>query len=200
MTQSRLAGFSRFMGGFVGGLVLVLGLSQSAFSAHAAEGKKKMSVFQIPLQTLSGKPASLETYRGKILLIVNTASECGYTPQYKGLQELHERYSGKGLVVLGFPSNDFGAQEPGSAQQIQTFCERNYGVKFPLFAKGPVSGAQKQPLFAWLVEHSSGKSEIGWNFEKFLVGPDGDVLQRFKSGDKPMGGAIEDAVRRLLER
>ena len=200
MTQSRLAGFSRFMGGLVGGLVLALGLSHTGFSAHAAEGKKKMNVFQIPLQTLSGKPASLETYRGKILLIVNTASECGYTPQYKGLQELHDRYSGKGLVVLGFPSNDFGAQEPGSAQQIQTFCERNYGVKFPLFAKGPVSGAQKQPLFAWLVEHSSGKSEIGWNFEKFLVGPDGDVLQRFKSGDKPMGGAIEDAVRRLLER
>ncbi len=200
MMQSRSAGFSRFMGGLVGGLVLALGLSQTVFSAHAAEGKKKMNLFQIPLQTLAGKPASLETYRGKILLIVNTASECGYTPQYKGLQELHDRYSGKGLVVLGFPSNDFGAQEPGSAQQIQTFCERNYGVKFPLFAKGPVSGAQKQPLFAWLVEHSSGKSEIAWNFEKFLIGPDGDVLQRFKSGDKPTGGAIEDAVRRLLER
>ena len=191
---------SKFLRAGVVGIICALGLLQTGWAANAAEGKKKMNLFQIPLQTLAGKPASLETYRGKILLIVNTASECGYTPQYKGLQELHDRYSGKGLVVLGFPSNDFGAQEPGSAQQIQTFCERNYGVKFPLFAKGPVSGAQKQPLFAWLVEHSSGKSEIGWNFEKFLVGPDGDVLQRFKSGDKPTGGAIEDAVRRLLER
>ena len=191
---------SKFLRAGVVGIICALGLLQTGWAANAAEGKKKMNLFQIPLQTLAGKPASLETYRGKVLLIVNTASECGYTPQYKGLQELHERYSGKGLVILGFPSNDFGAQEPGSAQQIQSFCERNYGVKFPLFAKGPVSGALKQPLFAWLVEHSATKGEIGWNFEKFLVGPDGDVLQRFKSGDKPTGGAIEDAVRRLLER
>lgn len=156
-------------------------------------------LYSIPLKTLKGQATTLAPYRGKVLLVVNTASECGYTPQYKGLQALYERHQGQGLVVLGFPSNDFGGQEPGTAEQIGKFCELNYGVKFPLFEKGPVSGTQKKPLFAWLLGHASQSSEIRWNFEKILVSRKGEVLGRYRSGVEPLSPELESAIRKALE-
>src|SRR5665811_1896404 len=109
-----------------------------------------MSLYDLTANTLAGKPQPLSTYKGKVVLVVNTASECGLTPQYAGLEKLHEEYRDKGLVILGFPSNDFGAQEPGSAEQIQTFCQKNYGVQFPMFEKVVTKGSGKSPVYAFL--------------------------------------------------
>ncbi len=127
----------------------------------------------------------LSTYRGKVLLIVNTASECGYTKQYKGLQNLYTKYKGQGFEVLAFPSNDFGAQEPGSNAEIKNFCERQFKVDFPLFEKAPVSGNRIQPLYAHLTTNAPKKGAVGWNFEKFLVDREGAIIGRYKSGVEP---------------
>src|SRR5205823_1369228 len=134
-----------------------------------------------------GTPQDLKAYHGKVVLVVNTASQCGYTPQYKGLQAIHEKFQSKGVAVLGFPSNDFGAQEPGGDSEIKKFCELKYRVTFPLFHKNPVSGMQKQPVYQYLVEHSpqSDAGEVKWNFEKFLIGKNGQVVARFRSKVEP---------------
>jgi glutathione peroxidase len=139
------------------------------------------------VKDLHGAPVSLSQYRGKAMLIVNTASECGFTPQYKGLQALHERYAAKGLAVLGFPCNDFGGQEPGSSEQIQTFCATKYSVQFPLFEKVRAKG-DKSPLFKTLTEdlEPALKGEIKWNFTKFLVNPTGQVVARFEPAVDPL--------------
>jgi len=160
---------------------------------------QKLYDFQV--ETLNGKKLSLNEYRGKVLLIVNTASRCGYTPQYQELQSLFENYKAKGLVVLGFPSNDFGGQEPGSNQEIAAFCQKNYGVTFPVFSKGPVSGETKQPLFKHLTEEVDAdlKGEISWNFEKFLVDKKGKVVARFRSSVEPKSKPVIDAVERALK-
>jgi glutathione peroxidase len=158
-------------------------------------------IYDFQLETLSGKKASLSAYKGKALLIVNTASRCGYTPQYQELQSLYESYKGKGLVVLGFPSNDFGGQEPGSNQEIATFCQQNYGVTFPVFSKGPVSGEGKQPLFKYLTEETDEnlKGEVNWNFEKFLVDKKGKVVARFRSSVEPKSKPVIEAVERAVK-
>jgi glutathione peroxidase len=137
--------------------------------------------------TLTGEQQPLSTYDGKVVLVVNTASECGFTPQYQGLQELHTKYAADGFAVLGFPCNQFGGQEPGDAQEIGAFCEKNYGVTFPLFEKVDVNGDQAHPLFQWLRQEKSGLigSAIKWNFTKFLVGRDGTVLKRYGSTTAP---------------
>ena len=135
-----------------------------------------------------GKQVNLAEKLGKVLLVVNTASECGFTPQYAGLQALHERYGAQGLTVLGFPCNQFGAQEPGDAEQIGAFCQRNYGVGFPMMAKVDVNGAHAAPLFRWLKEQAPGllgSQAIKWNFTKFLIGRDGRVIRRYAPQDKP---------------
>ena len=157
------------------------------------------SLHDIPLHTLDGQPTTLAAWRGQVLLIVNVASACGLTPQYTGLQALHERYASKGLAVLGFPCNQFGAQEPGSAEQIAEFCSTRYAVGFSLFAKGDVNGPATQPLFAWLKAHApgpDGADDIRWNFGKFLVGRDGQVLQRIDPRTTPeaLVPAIEAAL------
>jgi len=131
--------------------------------------------FTLPL--LNGTPQPLSAYAGKVVLLVNTASKCGLTPQYEGLEALWRQYGDKGLVVLGFPCNQFGAQEPGSAGEIAEFCEINYGVSFPIFAKLDVNGPDEHPLYTWLKAGHPG--DITWNFAKFLVGRDGQVAQRF---------------------
>ncbi len=141
------------------------------------------NVQDIAVKSIDGKETTLKAYAGKVLLIVNVASECGYTPQYAGLEALYEKMSGKGLVVLGFPCNDFGGQEPGSEAEIKTFCSLNYKVTFPMFAKVAIKGEGKHPLYAALQSATGG--EVGWNFEKFLVGKDGKVLQRFGSDVEP---------------
>ena len=148
--------------------------------------------------TLSGEDQPLSTYAGQVALVVNTASECGYTPQFAGLEELYSSYSDQGLVVLGFPCNQFGGQEPGHEAQIGEFCERNYGVTFPMFAKVQVNGAEAHPLYDWLKSEKRGLmgAKIKWNFTKFLVGRDGAVLKRYGSSTKPEAIAkdIEDAL------
>lgn len=156
------------------------------------------NIYSVPLKTIDGKATTLESYKGKTLLIVNTASQCGYTPQYKGLEALYEKYKSKGLVVLGFPSNDFGAQEPGSNVEIKSFCEKNFGVTFPLFEKKPVKGAEKQALFDLLVNQTTPKEEVAWNFEKFLVSKDGKVVGHFKSSVKPDDKQLIDSIEKSL--
>lgn len=133
-------------------------------------------------------PASLEAYRGKVVLIANTASKCGFTPQYHGLENIYKQFAGKGVAVLGFPCNQFGGQEPGSAAEIGAFCEKNYGVSFPLFAKIDVNGAQADPLFDYLKAAAPGllgTKRIKWNFTKFLVRKDGTVYKRYAPATKP---------------
>tara|TARA_B110000503_G_C7144010_1_gene412150 strand:+ start:1306 stop:1794 length:489 start_codon:yes stop_codon:yes gene_type:complete len=137
---------------------------------------------------IQGKTISLEDFKGHVLLVINTASSCGFTPQLKGLQNLHETYAEKGLVVLGFPCNQFGAQDAGSDEEIHIFCKKNYGVSFPMMAKSEVNGEGAAPLFKWLKSQAPGllRSEgIKWNFTKFLIGKDGQVLRRYGSNDSP---------------
>jgi glutathione peroxidase len=166
-------------------------------TTHTHEEEKEMTTaYDFEAQDIHGKPVKLSVYRGKPLLIVNTASECGFTPQYKGLQKLHEQYAGKGLVVVGFPCNQFGGQEPGDADAISSFCEINYGVTFPIMSKVDVKGDDAHPLFKWLSEEAPGilgTKAIKWNFTKFLVDKNGKVVERFTPNTEPkdLAGAIE---------
>jgi glutathione peroxidase len=147
-----------------------------------------MNAFDFQASSLDGKPVDLAQYRGKVLLIVNTASKCGFTPQYQGLETLHRELHGRGLEVLGFPCNQFGGQEPGSEEEIGAFCEKNYGVSFPMFAKVDVNGDQAHPLFQHLKAEAPGvlgTEGIKWNFTKFLIGRDGKVVKRYAPQTKP---------------
>lgn len=147
-------------------------------------------------KTIKGENKSLADYKGNVLLVVNVASECGLTPQYKGLEALHEKYSERGLRVVGFPANEFGAQEPGSNEQIATFCEKNYGVSFDMFGKVKVKGEGIDPLFAWLTKETGG--DIKWNFGKFLVGKNGEILQRFEPQVEPESAEVTAAIEKAL--
>jgi glutathione peroxidase len=150
---------------------------------------------------LNGKPTSLSAYGGKVVLAVNTASKCGLTPQYEGLQALQDRYSSKGFTVLGFPCNQFFRQEPGSAEDIQTFCSVNYGVTFPMFAKLDVKGANQHPLYAILSDFPDDAGKAGnvtWNFEKFLIDKDGEVVRRFRPKVVPEDPEVLKAIESLL--
>lgn len=152
------------------------------------------------VRTIDGEPISLDRYRGKALLIVNTASRCGFTPQYEGLEALYQRFRDRGLVVVGFPSNDFGNQEPGSNEQIKSFCERNYGVSFPMMAKLSTRGDGQAPLYRTLTQRTPEplRGEIRWNFTKFLVDPEGRVVERFEPRTEPLSEEIVSAVKRTL--
>lgn len=155
----------------------------------------------IPLKDIQGKATSLKEYQGKVLLIVNVASKCGYTPQYAGLEKLYLQQKDAGLVVLGFPCNQFGGQEPGSAEDIVQFCSSTYHVTFPLFEKLEVKGAGQHPLYkAMLAPESPAAGEIKWNFEKILVGRDGQVIKRFPSATKPDDKGLLDAVSAALAK
>jgi len=147
-----------------------------------------MSLYDIDLVTIDGTPQKMEVYRGKTLLIVNVASQCGFTPQYKGLQALYETFNDRGFVVLGIPCNQFGQQEPGGEAEIKQFCTKTFRVTFPMFAKIDVNGANAHPLHQYLKSEKPiilGTEAIKWNFTKFLVGPDGTVLKRYAPSDKP---------------
>jgi glutathione peroxidase len=157
------------------------------------------TVHDFSAKTIDGKTKSLAEFKGKVLLVVNTASQCGFTPQYKGLEALYGKYKGKGFAVLGFPSNQFGAQEPGADEQIAEFCEMNYGVSFPMMAKVDVNGASADPLWQWLKGEAPGllgSEAIKWNFTKFLVGRDGQVIKRYAPNDEPesLRADIEQAL------
>ena len=146
------------------------------------------TVYDFDALSLDGKPAHLSTQRGKVLLIVNTASACGFTPQFTGLEKLWETYRDQGLVIVGFPSNEFGSQDPGSNEEIGAFCQKNYGVSFPMMGKVQVNGAQAHPLWKWLTAEAPGilgSKAVKWNFTKFLVGKDGRVLKRYAPTDTP---------------
>ena len=156
-------------------------------------------IYRFDAERLRGAPQSLADYAGQVLLIVNTASRCGFTPQYAGLETLYQRYRERGFTVLGFPCNQFGDQEPGDATEIADFCEINYGVSFPLFAKVDVNGDNTHPLFAYLKAQAPGllgSQAIKWNFTKFLVGRDGTVLQRYAPNDTP--ASIGKDIAKLL--
>ncbi|OCA90855.1 glutathione peroxidase [Bacillus sp. FJAT-27225] len=158
-----------------------------------------MSVYEFKARTIKGKEVSLHDYEGKVLLIVNTASKCGFTPQYEDLQELYAEYEGRGFAVLGFPSNQFGGQEPGTEEQIESFCSLNYGVTFPIFAKVDVKGDKAHPLFEYLSKEAPGilgSKSIKWNFTKFLVDRNGKPIARYASTIKP--NDIKKDIEKLL--
>ena len=146
------------------------------------------TIYDFEALSIDGKPASLATQRGKVILVVNTASACGFTPQFGGLEQLWQEYRDRGLVVVGFPSNEFGGQDPGSNGEIATFCQRNYGVSFPMMGKVKVNGGEAHPLWKWLTAEAPGilgTKSVKWNFTKFLVGRDGKVIKRYAPDDKP---------------
>jgi glutathione peroxidase len=180
-----------------------------------------MDLTTIPLTRIDGAPDSLSHYQGKVLLVVNVASQCGLTPQYEGLEALYRTYRDQGFEVLGFPANDFGAQEPGTPEEIAAFCQVNFGVSFPLFATAPVSGTDKQPLYAALTEAMPAKQgdvegmkakfrgfgmtpnedpEVLWNFEKFVIAKDGSVVARFAPGTTPEDPALVNAIEAELAK
>ncbi|HTO42884.1 MAG TPA: glutathione peroxidase [Burkholderiales bacterium] len=159
-----------------------------------------MSIYDIEVTTIEGRPQKLDAYRGKTLLIVNVASQCGFTPQYEGLEALYEQYRDKSFAVLGFPCNQFGHQEPGNEAEIQRFCSTTYNVTFPLFAKIDVNGGNAHPLYRHLKSEKKGllgSEAIKWNFTKFLVGPDGAVLKRYAPTDTPksIGADLESLLK-----
>lgn len=158
------------------------------------------SIYEFPIRTIEGRETTLEEWRGDLLLIVNTASECGFTPQYEALESLWTNYKDRGLSVLGFPSNDFGKQEPGSNDQILEFCQKRFGVTFPLFEKCEVKGDEANPLFRYLTQEADPdqKGAIKWNFEKFLVSREGSLLNRFSSRVKPESGRLIRAIEAAL--
>jgi len=180
------------------------------------------SIYDIPLHTITGTPASLADFKGKVLLVVNVASKCGLTPQYEGLEKLYKQYKDQGLVITGFPANDFKSQEPGSNEEIQSFCSLNYGVDFPLFDKITVVGPEKHPLYAALIEaqpqatnvsdvswreklkgygiEPNPEPELLWNFEKFLVSRNGEVVQRFAPDTTPDAPELVAAIEAELAK
>ena len=160
-----------------------------------------MTVHDIDLQTLAGSPARLGDFAGSAILVVNVASQCGLTPQYAGLQRLHDQFAGRGFTVAGFPCNQFGGQEPGSADEIGEFCSVNYGVTFPIFAKIDVNGPDRHPLYTELTETADAEGTAGdiqWNFEKFLVGRDGKVIARFRPMTEPEAPEVVEAIESSL--
>jgi glutathione peroxidase len=187
-------------------LVAVFGLFVPAYaaSAVAAENSKDLApVLKFKAKSLEGKDVDLSKYKGKVLLIVNTASNCGFTPHYKGLEALYEKYSKDGLAVLGFPCNQFGQQEKGDSQQIRDFCTTKYNVTFDMFEKIEVNGPQKAPLYKWLESPEATPSDpgpVGWNFEKFLVGRDGKVIARFRSTERPDSPKFVAAIETALQK
>ncbi len=160
-----------------------------------------MSIYDPSLHSLTGDPASVGDYRGKALLVVNVASKCGLTPQYEGLERLQKTYGDRGFTVLGFPCNQFGEQEPGSSEEIATFCSTTYGVSFPMFEKVEVNGDGRHPVYEELVAFPDADGDAGdiqWNFEKFLVSPDGEIVQRFRPMVDPEAPEVIDAIEAAL--
>ena len=182
--------------GKTGGCVLFAGLLIMATSLLAASG-----IYGFTLNSIDGKPAPLADYKGKVVLLVNVASQCGYTPQYSALEAIYEKYKDQGFVILGFPANNFGAQEPGTNEEIKTFCTRKYSVTFPMYAKISVKGADQAPLYAYLTKQMTAgiSGEIQWNFTKFLVDRNGNVARRFEPAVTPDSKDVTAAIEMLLK-
>jgi glutathione peroxidase len=178
-------------------LVLAGGLTARA---EDQKGGKVPEVLSYQMKSLDGKDVDLSQYRGKVVLFVNVASKCGYTPQYEGLEKLYERYKDQGLVVVGVPANDFGKQEPGTNEQIAEFCKSNYGVTFPMLAKVSVKGAQITPLYQYLTTHAQPTGDVKWNFEKFLISRDGRIVGRYLSKVRPEEPQLTQAIETELKK
>jgi glutathione peroxidase len=175
-------------------LVLMALLGMSALAAEK-------NVYDFTLNSIDGRPTPLSNFKGKVVLLVNVASRCGFTPQYAGLESLYEKYKDRGFVIVGIPANNFGGQEPGTNQEIKTFCTAKYHVSFPMMAKVSVKGSDITPLYAFLTDknlHPDTGGDIGWNFTKFLVGPDGKVIARFDSKVEPESPEVTSAVEKAL--
>ncbi len=182
-------------------LLAVLTLAWSVGSLAQSKGTAPMnagSIYDIKVKTIDGQETTLSDYRGKALLIVNTASECGFTPQYEGLEKLQQLYKDKGFTVLGFPSNDFGGQEPGSEAEIKSFCATRYKTTFPLFSKVHIKGSAAHPLYKYLTSQPSMAGDVTWNFNKFLVDPIGKLVARFDSKTEPTSIPLKDKVEAVL--
>ena len=177
-------------------LAVLFAASGLVQAAGTKEEKKVESVLNVKMKGIDGKEVDLSKYKGKVVLFVNVASKCGYTPQYKGLQALHEKYGKEGLVVIGVPCNQFGKQEPGSDKEIAEFCESNYNVTFPLLSKADVNGEKACALYKTLTEQKGGK--IAWNFTKFLIGKNGQIVERFEPEVKP--GQIAEKIETELKK
>ena len=175
--------------------LMLLGMAVGAMAFAAS------SVYDFSLNTIDGAPTTLGAFKGKVVLLVNVASKCGYTPQYAGLEKLYESYKGKGLVIVGVPANNFGGQEPGSNEEIKTFCSRNYNVTFPMMSKVSVKGADTTPLYQFLTDKNSNPKvagDIKWNFTKFLIDKKGNVINRFESSVTPEAAELVKAVEAAL--
>ena len=179
---------------------LVVMIVACAALACAASNARAAAPLPGEMKSIDGKPVDLASYKGKVVLVVNVASRCGYTGQYAGMQKLYDAYKDKGFVILGFPANDYGAQEPGSDAEIASFCSTKYGVTFPMFSKITVKGPEKAALYQSLTESADPKGEVAWNFEKFLIGKDGSVIGRFKSGVAPESPDLAKAIEAALAK
>ena len=169
--------------------------------AHAdAKGKPESGVLGFTMKTIDGKEVPLSNYRGKVLLIVNVASECGFTPQYKDLEALYQKYKDRGFMILGFPANNFGAQEPGTDQEIKKFCTSTYGVTFDMFSKISVMGKDQHPLYALITSDPTYGGDVKWNFQKYLVDREGNLAGKFLSKVTPMSDDITSAIEKALAR
>ena len=190
MRSSYLQFFFTIRGYFLTGALLII-----AGSLFAAAG-----IYTFTLNSIDGKPAPLADYKGKVVLVVNVASQCGYTPQYSALESTYEKYKDKGFVILGFPANNFGAQEPGTNEEIKTFCTRKYSVTFPIYSKISVKGADQSPLYTFLTKDTGPgiAGEIKWNFTKFLVDRNGNVVQRFEPAVTPDSNEVISAIEKQL--
>ncbi len=196
--MKRITSFALIAGMLgVGGILAHKVCRAKKMNAIAAESP--IDYLDLDLETIDGNMVKLSDYHGKVLLLVNTASKCGFTKQYAGLQELYEKYKDRGLVVIGFPANNFLGQEPGSNDEIATFCETNYGVTFPMMAKISVKGKDIHPLYQYLTTQSPYTGDISWNFNKFLLNREGQVINRFGSKQTPMGEDITKAVESALQ-
>ncbi|MBX7106812.1 MAG: glutathione peroxidase [Gemmataceae bacterium] len=189
-------------------ILVLAAVAAASFAAVADEAKPQIksqmpSPLSYTMKSLDGQDVDLSKYKGKVVLVVNVASECGLTGQYKPLQRLHEKYKDQGFVVLGFPCNQFGSQEPGSAEEIKTFCTKNYGVTFDMFSKVDVNGDNAAPLYKTLTATATkpaGPGKISWNFEKFLIGRDGQVVARFNPRTEPSDEQVVTAIESELAK
>lgn len=190
------------------GMVMTFVAVSAPFSSHAQKAtrgdkggkmaKDTASCLDIPFKTITGEETSLQAFKGNVVLLVNVASECGFTPQYKGLEALYRKYKDSGFVIIGFPANNFGGQEPGSNEEILKFCQTKFDVTFPMMSKISVKGKDKHPLFVYLTEDSNLPGEIGWNFSKFLLDRDGHLVARYPSETTPEDKELVDKIKSLL--
>jgi glutathione peroxidase len=189
--KKRSSAVNKFAAYLIFGVLLTMATSSSAGSG----------VYSFTLNSIDGKPAPLADYKGKVVMIVNVASQCGYTPQYTALEAIYEKYKDQGFVILGFPANNFGAQEPGTNEEIKTFCSRKYSVKFPMYSKISVKGDDQAPLYSYLTKETGPgvAGDVKWNFTKFLVDKNGKVVQRFEPAVTPDSKEVTAAIEKELK-